>query len=426
MAECRFCSRKLNENENHPTVNDEIKLYFTNITQINLLDYEMCSKHICELCLRTLQLANALRVQLLENEQRLYDLIDKDREIVEPESPIQAFEPHFQYMNHVGTHENTNPILKIRPIHEIHHNDSMDYESSDYSLPPYQNQSTIAPAVNINSSEHTILNQLLAKPINLIEPPPLAKIPITRAAKKKLKTSVDEVELVEVKKEKSPEENSIIKEQNQVPTDQLLYFPVKNEEGSAQEAVKVIKEGLIKVNKKLGKIQVCKEFGTFPEKEVEPPVKKPKWTNACRGSEKVFFKNSATNTFDCLYCSFTTDSQHVIKQHLINAHQTEIPTYKCPHCDSTYFKGSNLKRHILAKHMNQRYECTFSNCTVLFQDRSALRRHLSGAHGSLQPHEIDELVKQAKIISVNSNDSMMSNAETPRYFLPERLATASH
>lgn len=404
---CRFCSRKLNENENHSTVNDEIKLYFTNITQINLLDYEICSKYICELCLRTLQLANALRVQLLENEQRLYDLIDKDGDIAQPESPIQSFEPHFRYMNQPSTHQNLHPT---HLINEIHQNDSMDYESSNYSMPTYQNQSSIqTPAVNQNkmaSSDHKILNKLLARPVNQIsvtEPPPLTQIPITRAASKKLKISVDEEEeeeLVEVKKEKIIEENSVIKEQNLV--EHLLYFPVKNE--SIQEAPKVITEaGSAKINKKVGKIQVCKEFGIFPEKEKEvQPVKRSKWTNACRGSEKVFFKNSATNTFDCLYCSFTTDTQNLIKQHLITEHQTEIPTYKCPHCDSTYFKGSNLKRHILAKHMNQRYECTHPKCTVLFQDRSALRRHLFGTHGDLHPDDIDGMVKMAKIISVHS------------------------
>lgn len=406
----------MNENENHPTVNDEIKLYFTNITQINLLDYEICSKYICELCLRTLQLANALRAQLIENEQRLYDLIDKDQEIDQPESPIQSFEPHFRFVNQSSSHHN------LHLINEIHQNDSMDYESSNYSLPTYQNQSSIQTSsvsqIKTARSDHKILNQLLARPAgrtSVMEPPPLTQIPIIRATSKKLKISVgeeEEEELVEVKKERIIEENSIIKEQNYQehnPVEQLLYFPIKNEESNTKEAPKVISESVsTKVIKKIGIIQVCKEFGTFPVKEKEvQPVKKPKWTNACRGSEKVFFKNSATNTFDCLYCSFTTDSQHLIKQHLINEHQTEIPTYKCPHCDSTYFKGSNLKRHILAKHMNQRYECTHPNCTVLFQDRSALRRHLFGTHGDLHPDEIDGLVKKAKIVSVN-NESLNS------------------
>ncbi|CAG9799968.1 unnamed protein product [Chironomus riparius] len=419
MAECRFCSRKINEN--HQTINDEIKIYFTNITQINLLDYEMCSKHVCELCLRTLQLANALRVQLLENEQRLYDLIEKDGEIVEPESPIQAFEPQFRYMNQSKIQQNTHPIS------DINLNDSMDYESSEYSLPAYQNQSSITSAVNqnTNSSDHKILNQLLSKPVNQInvtEPPPLAKIPISKPSKR-LKLSADEdEEVVKVKQEKSFEENSIIKEQDfhdPNPIDQLLYFPVKIEESSSQEAIKETKEGMsTRGSTKLGKIQVCKEFGTFQDQEKEiAPVKKPRWTNACRGSEKVFFKNTETNTFDCLYCSFTTDSQHVIKQHLINEHQTEIPTYKCPHCDSTYFKGSNLKRHILAKHMNQRYVCTYSNCTNLFRDRSALRRHLGSTHGKLQTYEIDELVKKARIISVNSEESSLPDSQN---FLPRQ------
>jgi len=341
---------------------------------------------------------------------------------LEAESPIQPFEPRFRYISQSSSHQNPHPIQTIRPINESHQNDtSMDYDSSEYLLPAYQNQPSIKPA---NNSDHTILNQLLAKPvnqinINLTEPPPLMKIPISKASKKPQISLVDEEQLIEVKKEKSYEENSIIKEldyeePNHTPmNNQLLTFPIKKEETGTQEAIKINKEvGSIKVNKKLGKIQVCKEFGTFPEKEKE---KKPKWTNACRGSEKVFFKNTDTNTFDCLYCSFTTDSQHVIKQHLINAHQTEIPTYKCPHCESTYFKGSNLKRHILAKHMNQRYECTFSECNVLFQERSSLRRHLSAAHGTLQPHEIDELVKRARITSVNSNDTF--NAENPS-FLP--------
>lgn len=55
------------------TVDEKIEILFKNITQKDLIHSPNYSNKICELCLRSLQFANTLKTQLVQNQKRLIE-----------------------------------------------------------------------------------------------------------------------------------------------------------------------------------------------------------------------------------------------------------------------------------------------------------------------------------------------------------------
>ncbi|XP_070490126.1 zinc finger protein kipf-like [Chironomus tepperi] len=70
--ECRFCLKKMQINERMALIDDEIKDQFVGITQLMLESGSGLSQIICELCLRSLQLASAVKLQFIENQRKLH------------------------------------------------------------------------------------------------------------------------------------------------------------------------------------------------------------------------------------------------------------------------------------------------------------------------------------------------------------------
>ncbi|CAG9799969.1 unnamed protein product [Chironomus riparius] len=69
---CRFCLKILDFTEKFHEINNDIKYDFKNVTQMELLTSECYINIVCELCLRSLQLASTLKKQLIENQEKFY------------------------------------------------------------------------------------------------------------------------------------------------------------------------------------------------------------------------------------------------------------------------------------------------------------------------------------------------------------------
>lgn len=82
-------------NERMALIDDEIKDQFMSITQLLLESGSGLSQIICELCLRSLQLASAVKLQFIENQRKLHYFGDDsdENDSNRSESPIQAPEP---------------------------------------------------------------------------------------------------------------------------------------------------------------------------------------------------------------------------------------------------------------------------------------------------------------------------------------------
>lgn len=58
-------------------IDEEVKSQFTSLTQIKLDFIDGLSKVVCEVCLRSVQLATALKLQFVENQKKLYTEIEE-------------------------------------------------------------------------------------------------------------------------------------------------------------------------------------------------------------------------------------------------------------------------------------------------------------------------------------------------------------
>ncbi|XP_070490117.1 uncharacterized protein [Chironomus tepperi] len=73
---CRFCLRTIQSNEKFNLIDEDVKSQFITLTQIELDIVEGLSKFVCEVCLRSVQLATALKLQFVENQKKLLAEID--------------------------------------------------------------------------------------------------------------------------------------------------------------------------------------------------------------------------------------------------------------------------------------------------------------------------------------------------------------
>lgn len=73
---CRFCLKTIEANEKMALIDEEVKSQFTSLTEMKLDLTEGLSKVVCEVCLRSVQLATALKLQFIDNQKKLYSEIE--------------------------------------------------------------------------------------------------------------------------------------------------------------------------------------------------------------------------------------------------------------------------------------------------------------------------------------------------------------
>ncbi|KAL7047968.1 hypothetical protein ACKWTF_003159 [Chironomus riparius] len=98
---CRLCLKDLNQNEKFHEITEEIREEFTNVTQMELILTESHSNTICELCLRSLLLASAVKLQFIENQQKFYRENDFEEMIhLEPDINVSTgFDSSINFVN---------------------------------------------------------------------------------------------------------------------------------------------------------------------------------------------------------------------------------------------------------------------------------------------------------------------------------------
>lgn len=98
---CRLCLKNLYQNEKFHQITEEIKAEFVNVTQTELILTTSHSNTICELCLRSLLLASAVKLQFIENQQKFYRENDYEEMIqLEPDINVSTeFDSSINFVN---------------------------------------------------------------------------------------------------------------------------------------------------------------------------------------------------------------------------------------------------------------------------------------------------------------------------------------
>lgn len=89
LYSCRLCLKNLCQNEKSHEITEEIREEFINVTQTELILTASYSSTICELCLRSLLLASAVKSQFIENQQKFFRENDYE-EIIRLEPDINV------------------------------------------------------------------------------------------------------------------------------------------------------------------------------------------------------------------------------------------------------------------------------------------------------------------------------------------------
>ena len=95
-------------------------------------------------------------------------------------------------------------------------------------------------------------------------------------------------------------------------------------------------------------------------------------------SNAIFHQSSR---YSCKYCSFQTDTIHVMDYHYRTPHIYHHDRYRCTYCSFQTFRLSHLRRHLLRKHrlhlisepLRRRYQCVF--CSYETDERMHLVKH---------------------------------------------------
>lgn len=88
-----------------------------------------------------------------------------------------------------------------------------------------------------------------------------------------------------------------------------------------------------------------------------------------------------SSRYSCKYCSFQTDTIHVMDYHYRTPHIYHHDRYRCTYCSFQTFRLSQLRRHLLRKHKlslitepsRRRYQCVY--CTYETDERTQFFKH---------------------------------------------------
>lgn len=246
----------------------------------------MYSNYICELCLRALQLANALRIQLLENEQRLYDLIEQ------PESPIQAFDPDFISRNYENQYEHISEIPQPEPKLVIHEDEHVNQVKNE------------------NADEKTVIKEEM--PSNKVLEDFTSNVSTVA-----LKTSNSTVGKIKVNKElgKMPASTNFIRNSR-----------------SSRSSEKVLHR-----NPETNEFE-CNYCSFITESQ-----------NLIK-SHLITSHKTQINTYKCKFCDSTYFKGSNLKRHILSKHMNHRFKCTIPSCSVQLQDRSSLRRHIISTH----------------------------------------------------------------------------
>jgi hypothetical protein len=102
----------LKNDKKSTTIDEEIRFQFKNVTQMRLIDSNKYSQIVCEICLRSLNLAYAVKEEFCENQKKLQE------EIYQEAPKLKIVEYHTEPTRKKRTYESNGPnelntIIKI-------------------------------------------------------------------------------------------------------------------------------------------------------------------------------------------------------------------------------------------------------------------------------------------------------------------------
>ena len=77
----------------------------------------------------------------------------------------------------------------------------------------------------------------------------------------------------------------------------------------------------------------------------------------------------------CLHCKFATIHSHVLRDHILTQHETNVKNHKCPHCDYTAKLPVYLKRHINRLHQATEIRFRCDKCNYGTATKQNLTHH---------------------------------------------------
>lgn len=143
-------------NERMALIDDEIKDQFVGITQLMLESGSGLSQIICELCLRSLQLASAVKMQFIENQRKLHYFGDDsdENDSNRSESPIiQAPEPIIKRRRRDQRHDDYVDPLSLVTVQSNEHFEAPESSTIRTSSLKIKQEHTAEPFESYNFEE---------------------------------------------------------------------------------------------------------------------------------------------------------------------------------------------------------------------------------------------------------------------------------
>lgn len=114
--------------------------------------------------------------------------------------------------------------------------------------------------------------------------------------------------------------------------------------------------------------QICSQTNSFSDDDKQTLIK----------HNAIFHQYSR---YSCKYCSFQTNTIHVMDYHYRTPHMSQENRYRCTYCSFRTFRLSQLRRHFFRKHRltliseasTRRYQCAF--CSYETDEKTHFSKH---------------------------------------------------
>ncbi|KAL7010937.1 hypothetical protein ACKWTF_014017 [Chironomus riparius] len=377
INKCRCCFRMLIDDQKSIRISKSIEQNFFELTQIELIDSEIFSSKICQLCSNDLEVFHNFRKDLVQKQRKLYSAVvqttDQDIKVLKSEETNEFIEcsgdvEESEFLGaefQIKTEASDNLGMCVESF--IAEDEQMHCQSCNFTTNSKKSIKIHMDRVHIGEEKYTC-DRCNFKILSKLELEDHMKSHISKQARTFF------CEMCGLKFEKR----------------HLLNRHVKIKHTVKERRYKCSNHDC---DKAFFTISALKKH-TESHSEKEMPCEYCGKLFSCLNNLRTHLYYHSEPKFVCEFegCGKKFFMRKLLKAH-INVHRGQ-KDFECEFCEKSYFFQAHLKRHVLSMHMRLKIDCEL--CASTFARKETYRNHVINQHQNLSPEALEKLLTKIR------------------------------
>ncbi|XP_070502660.1 zinc finger protein Paris-like [Chironomus tepperi] len=372
INKCRCCFRMLIDDQKSIRISKSIEQKFFELTQIELIDAEIFSSKICQLCHNDLEVFHNFRKDLVQKQRKLYSAI-------------------VQSTDQILKSEDTNEFIECSGGTE-----DEEYLGTEFQIKTEASDNLGMCVENYIEDDEKMLSNYTKKSLksNMDRVHIGEEIYTCDRCNNKSQSKVDLED--HMKSHISKQTRTYFCEICGLDFDKrhLLNRHVKIKHTVKERRHKCSHQNCDKAFFTVSALK--KHVESHSEKEM--PCEYCGKLFSCLNNLRTHLYYHSEPKFVCEFegCGKKFFMRKLLKAH-INVHRGQ-KDYECEYCEKSYFFQAHLKRHVLSMHMRLKIDCEL--CSSTFARKETYRNHVINQHQNLSSEALEKLLTKIRNMKV--------------------------